>query len=145
MLLVCSKGIILLWLFLNYYENGFVADIPEWVLPALPAFFLFLLSVLVQETARYCESMLSPDVFSSMPDAEGLRMVALWVAWSFPFELFVNAIIGGAGPGMTPDTWRGLFGKTDHGEWYWHTAFSVMSLCAWAAAIGMSFASKAPT
>lgn len=135
-----SKGIVALLLLFSYLTSTFVLDIPDWLMAAIPAWYVLGFGPLVVEGARYIEGCSSPTPLQACEEIQSVRLVALWAAWQFPMQvtclLFVN------GPTTSISLFLGLIGNTANGHWFEHSLMTLFSLCAWGASMCMAIGAR---
>eukprot|EP00931_Biecheleriopsis_adriatica_P087070 TRINITY_DN61594_c0_g1_i1.p1 TRINITY_DN61594_c0_g1~~TRINITY_DN61594_c0_g1_i1.p1 ORF type:complete len:707 (+),score=56.78 TRINITY_DN61594_c0_g1_i1:61-2181(+) len=129
-------GISVFFLAFYHFTPTFIAEIPDWLLPAMPAFYLLTFGPLVVEGARYMEDCdMHPSRLQSCRECESVHFLALWVAWCFPLQIVLNFLVSGL---TSVDLLKGMFTDSHFAPWYEHALMTILSVCAWIASIGIA-------
>eukprot|EP00929_Paragymnodinium_shiwhaense_P115144 TRINITY_DN83818_c0_g1_i1.p1 TRINITY_DN83818_c0_g1~~TRINITY_DN83818_c0_g1_i1.p1 ORF type:complete len:702 (+),score=35.02 TRINITY_DN83818_c0_g1_i1:141-2246(+) len=142
-LCVSSKAAVGCLLCFSFMNSKFIFDIPDWLLPAFPPFYLFIFTPVLVEACRYIEAHLHEEGATPKLSATGdpgyIRCVALWSAWMFPFQLVANVVLTGV---LGQPLFEGLVGPTRLAKGklggIQHCILTCLSLVAWLSTVGLA-------
>ena len=96
----------------KFLRSPFLAEVPSWDIPALPAFWVIVFGALELEVSRYKESCREQPEFYAERDVRAMRCMCLWAAFVFPLNLACSVFI----PAWSTVFWQSLFGNTAKGS-----------------------------